>query len=329
MLQFHRQGLLASKRSYSVFFQPTPREYTIMNQKLSGLIAAPHTPFTEKGELNTSVVPLQAKHFRQTGVRGVFAGGTTGESLSLSHVERVRLIQRWSEVGNEHDLKVIAHVGGNSLPEAQELAAASEKSGVDAIAAFAPNFFRPADVPTLVEYCRLIASSAPNTPFYYYHIPSMTNVYLSMVEYLEHAVDAIPTLAGLKFTHSDLCEELECVNFHDRRFEVLHGFDETLIGGLSVGVTGAVGSTYNYAAPLYNSLIESFHNDDLERAKELQRQSAAMVRVIQKYGFMAGSKAIMSFFDVDCGPVRRPLVPLSSEQIDALRADLDAIGFFT
>ena len=299
-----------------------------MNQKISGLIAAPHTPFTVDGKLNAEVVEKQAAHFQRTGVVGVFVGGTTGESMSLAHHERLELIRRWSEIGNQFELTVIAHVGGNSLPEAQELASASEAAGADGIAACAPCFFRSSTISNLVEFCGLIAGAAPGTGFYFYHIPSMTHVDLPMVPFLESASKKIPTLAGLKFTHSDLCEEMECANFEDGRFDVLHGFDETLIGGLSAGVRGAVGSTYNYAAPLYNQLISAFANGELETARELQRKSARMVRVIQQHGFMAASKAIMSFFDIDCGPVRRPLDPMPADQIQSLRSDLEAIGFF-
>ncbi|MFC1757574.1 dihydrodipicolinate synthase family protein [Planctomycetota bacterium] len=299
-----------------------------MNQKISGLIAAPHTPFSIDGKLSLDTVAKQAEHFQRTGVVGAFVGGTTGESMSLAHAERLQLIRRWGEVGRQYGLKVIAHVGGNSLPETQELAAVSESVGVDGISACAPTFFRSTDVSNLVEFCRLIASAAPSTGFYFYHIPSMTHVDLPMIPFLELASQQISTLAGLKFTHSDLCEEMECLNFDGGKFDVLHGFDETLIGGLSAGVRGAVGSTYNYAAPLYNKLIKAFANGDMELARDLQRKSIQMVHVIQDHDFMAASKAIMSFFDVDCGPVRRPLEPMTNAQIGSLRSALESIGFF-
>ncbi|MCA9217915.1 MAG: dihydrodipicolinate synthase family protein [Planctomycetales bacterium] len=299
-----------------------------MSSKIRGLIAAPHTPFTSDGNLNLDMVDKQAAHFERTGVVGVFVGGTTGESLSLSHTERIQLIERWGAIGRNHNLRVIAHVGGNAVPEARELAKKSEDANVDGIAAMAPCFFRSASVANLVEFTRLIAEPAGSTPFYFYHIPSMTHVELPMVPYMETASKQIPTFAGLKFTHSDLCEELECASFEGGKYDVLHGFDETLVGGMAVGVRAAVGSTYNYAAPLYNTLMKAVENGDAETARSLQQKSAAMVRVIQRHGFMAGSKAIMSFFGVDCGPVRRPLESLLPAGIDALRADLETLGFF-
>jgi N-acetylneuraminate lyase len=55
------------------------------------LIAAPHTPLHENGELNPETVVRQAEHLRSTGVDGVFVGGSTGEGASLTSAERRRL----------------------------------------------------------------------------------------------------------------------------------------------------------------------------------------------------------------------------------------------
>ena len=66
--------------------------------KLTGLIAAPHTPMTLAGEVNLPVIEKQAELLLSEGVSGVFIGGTTGECHSLSVDERLKLAERWSEV---------------------------------------------------------------------------------------------------------------------------------------------------------------------------------------------------------------------------------------
>ena len=56
-----------------------------MNEtKLTGLTAAPHTPFHRDGTLNLTVVEIQAARLLEQGVKSVFIGGTTGESHSLA-----------------------------------------------------------------------------------------------------------------------------------------------------------------------------------------------------------------------------------------------------
>ena len=299
-----------------------------MTRQKPCLIAAPHTPLKSSFDLNLAMVDAQAERFASTGVKGVFPGGTTGESLSLSHEERSRLIQKWCESGKNSELEVIPHVGGNCIEEAKSLASCAERCGADGIGAMAPSFFPPESIELLVDFCAGVAAAAPSTDFYFYHIPSRTGVEFPMTEFLAIGSERIPTLAGLKFTHSDLMQEMLCVNYREEKFRILHGFDETLLAGLTVGAAGAVGSTYNFAAKLYLQIIDAFLAGDQESAIRLQRQSATIVRTMQKYGFMQASKAVMAILGIDCGPVRPPLKPIETSQVESLRRDLDSIAFF-
>jgi N-acetylneuraminate lyase len=299
-----------------------------MNSAMQGLIAAPHTPFAANGQLNLDAVERQASHFASAGLPGVFIGGTTGEALSLTCDERIRLTDRWISVGRDLGLKVIVHVGSNCLAEAQALAEHAQKDKADGIAAFAPCFFRPDSIDLLIDYCRAVAHSAPATDFFFYNIPSMTCVDLWMPEFLEKGAKQIPTLRGLKFSHGDIVQESECVRLAGGRFHILHGLDESLLAALSIGVRAAVGCTYNFAAPLYQSLIAAFDAGDLERARQLQERSVTIVRLLCEFGFLPSSKAVMELIGIDCGPVRAPLRPISANDKRSLKQRLERIGFF-
>ena len=76
-----------------------------------------------------------------------------------------------------------------------------------------------------------------------------------MLELLRKTDGHIPNLAGIKFTSTNLMSLQECLEFEDGRFNILFGCDEMLLSALALGVPGAVGSTYNYCAPLYHSII--------------------------------------------------------------------------
>ena len=300
-----------------------------MSDPLHGLIPACHTPFNSAGELNIGVIEKQAEHYVNTKVRGVFAGGTTGEGLSLSADERRTLAERWREVTRDTNLYLIVHVGDNSLPVAQELARQAEAIGADGIAALAPSYFKPPAVEDLVAFCQSIASAAPNTPFYYYDIPIMTDVVFQMSDFVTLAIELIPTFAGLKFTNGDFMQLQQIVNIAKaENKEVLFGFDEMLLAALALGVKGAVGSTYNFIAPLYKSVIEAFNAGDLDRARELQLKSVHFIGALVKNGFAASSKFAMSMLGIDCGPVRAPIRNLSDAQKVELRTELESLGFF-
>lgn len=101
-----------------------------------------------------------------------------------------------------------------------------------------------------------------------------------------------------------------------------------LLSGLAGGADGAVGSTYNFAAPLYRRVIAAFERGDVAEARRCQGEAVAMVNVLLSYRGHAGLKAAMGLRGLDCGPTRLPNVSLRPEEVESLRRDLDAVGFF-
>lgn len=293
--------------------------------RLTGLIAAPFTPMKENGDLNLPVVDRLADRLIQDGVKGAFVCGTTGESLSLTVDERKAVAEAWRRSCGDR-LKLIVHVGHTSEREAADLAAHAAKIGADAVGAMAPPFFRPPGVEELVDWCAGIAKAAPDLPFYYYHIPSMTGVAASMTEFLALAEDRIPNLAGIKFTSEDLMEYAACLRYKGGRFDILFGRDEILLSALALGAKGAVGSTYNYAAPIYHEVIRAFEAGDMEAAQAAQDESIRLVKAFSKYGGLAAQKAIMKWTGIDCGGVRLPLRDLPEGALVELRRAIEALG---
>ncbi len=171
---------------------------------LHGLVVAAHSPIHTDGSLNLAAVEKQAAHFLKHNLTTVFVAGTTGECHSLTLDERRVLAQRWSEVIRGTALKLVLHVGSNCLEDCRLFAAQAQAIGATAISAFAPSYFKPRDLDTLVDWCAGIASAAPEIPFYFYDIPALTGVSFSMLDFLAQGSTRIPTLAGLKFTNPDL-----------------------------------------------------------------------------------------------------------------------------
>ena len=56
-----------------------------------------------------------------------------------------------------------------------------------------------------------------------------------MPEFLDQAKSVIPNLAGIKFTHRNMMEMFQCLKAEEGKWDILHGFDEELLCGLSLG----------------------------------------------------------------------------------------------
>jgi N-acetylneuraminate lyase len=191
-----------------------------------------------------------------------------------------------------------------------------------------PSYFKPRSVDTLIECCREIASAAPGLPFYFYDIPGFTGVQLSMPEFLRTAPARIPTLAGLKFTNPDLISYQTCLRVDPAKFDLAWGLDECLLAALAVGAIGAVGSTYNFAAPIYHRLMEAFARGEMEAARAEQQRSLQLIDVLAGVGFMGAAKALMGMLGVPVGPARLPNTNLTAEQTRSLQTRLEQLGFF-
>lgn len=293
---------------------------------ITGLIAAPFTPFHPDGSLDTGPVGRQAARLIADGVAGAFVCGTTGEGPSLTTAERMELAGAWVDAARGR-LRIIVHVGHASIADARALAAHAQHIGAAAIGCLAPYFFKPQSVGDLVAFCGPIASAAPSLPFYYYHLPSITGVRLPMADFLAAAAGKIPNLAGIKYTHEDMLDFSACLRADGGRYDILFGRDEMLLAGLALGAKGAIGSTYNYMAPLYHRAMEAFARGDIAAARSAQARAADIITVMLRHGGLPAGKAMMAIAGIDCGPVRPPLHDLDATHRESLRLQLEPLGF--
>lgn len=295
--------------------------------KIEGLIAAPYTGFNPDGSLNLNIIESYATYLKQVNVAGVFVNGTTGEGVSLSTEERLHTAEEWIKYKDE-SFKVLIHVGHDSLKTAQQLAKYAQDLGADGIGAMAPPFMKTKTLADLIQFNAEIASAAEALPFYYYHIPSMTGAQYQMLDFLTLAHQEIPTISGIKFTHEDFMDMKLCVEFENQKYTILHGRDEILLAGLALGVKGAIGSTYNYLAPLYQRIVEAFSNGDIALANELQFKAIQFVQVLKKHGGgVCAGKSIMKLVGLDLGKPRLPNRALVGEEEQMLFADLGELDF--
>lgn len=297
---------------------------------LQGLIAAPFTPMKPDGSLNLSIIPPYYQLLKANGVTGAFICGSTGEGVSMTTAEKMVVAETWAEcTRHDSDFKVMTLLGGTSLADCKELAKHAQKTGLYGISFTAPFYFKPADVYMLAACCKEVAAAAPDMPFYYYHIPVLNGVGFNMIDLLQAVDGQIPNFAGIKYTHEDFMDFLSCLRFKNGKYDMLWGRDENMLSALVLGAKGAVGSTFNYAAPLYYQLMDAFSKGDMAGAQQLQQQSIDMIRLLGKYGGIATGKAYMKLIGLNCGEFRLPVKNMSSKQFELFQKDVAALLFDT
>ncbi|KAK3581811.1 hypothetical protein CHS0354_028818 [Potamilus streckersoni] len=294
--------------------------------KITGLIAAPFTPFDDKGEVDHSLFKKYADFLADTHFEYVFVNGTLAEGMSLTVAERKATAKAWVNCGKER-LKVIVHVGTNCLKDSQELAKHAEEIGAFAIAALTPSYHKPENEDCLVEYMAQLAAVAPNTPFYYYDINFATGVYINCSKFLKLAKERIPTLCGLKHSSREMPSAHGCTLVEEGKYQVLFGTDVQYLSCLVLGMSEVV------AAPvlgnLFHNIKKAFDNGDLETARSLQCKAQRLNEIKEKHG--GGINIAKSMFTIlsglEMGSVRLPLRGLTPDEKKRLETDLETAGF--
>ncbi len=298
-------------------------------EKIIGLIDAPFTPFHENGDLNLEPIEKYAAMLQKNGLQGVFINGSSGEGYMLTTEERMQLAERWLKVATK-GFKVIVHVGSCCLRESQKLAAHAQEIGAWGIGSMAPPFPKISRIEELVKYCEAIANSAPDLPFYYYHIPAFNGAFLPMLELLKAVDGRISNFAGIKYTFESLYEYNQCRLYKNGKYDMLHGQDETILPSLAQGgAQGGIGGTTNYNGRELVGIIEAWKNGDIETSREKQNFSQEVINVICRYrGNIVGGKRIMKLLGFDLGPNRVPFQNMTNEEEQQMKKELEAINFF-
>ncbi len=296
--------------------------------KVTGLVAATFTPLRADGQVDLERIPGLVSHLHGWDIAGLYINGTTGEGMALSVEERMATAEAYHKAA-QGKMKTLIQVGHENVPDAVALTKHAVSLGVDAVSATPPVYFKPSTIEHLLDYLEVVAGAAGNVPFYYYHIPAMTGVAIDACAFLEEAAKRLPNLAGVKYSHMDLATLQACVEHDSGRFDMLFGVDEMLLGAMAMGCRGAVGSTYNFAAPLYHRMIAAFESGDLETARLWQGRSIELVRLLGELcGGRLGLKPLMGLIGQDCGPHRLPNRDPQRGCVEELRVRLEALGFY-
>jgi len=300
---------------------------------VSGAVVGVYSPFAKDDALEVSVDTVQpyAELLSRVGASWAFVCGTVGESVSLTVEERKEIAESWVKHGHHHGIKVMVHVGADSIKDARALAAHAEQIGADAVAAMPPTFFRPKTNAQLVAHLKLLFGTAPSLPAFYYHNPAATFVTLDMAEFIEMADKELPTFQGVKYSDKDMKPFEAMLNYRSptrdgAAFDIIMGSGiDNLWQALELGGKGFIGNSHVFLdAP---QILKLYRQGKVSEAEAIKNQISARQKVFVPYGKLPAGKAIMAMMGVDVGPPRSPNQAISEADATALRNELAATGF--
>ncbi len=271
----------------------------------SGMYAALLTAFNKDGSINYEATGMLAERNIQKGLKGMYVAGSSGEAMMMSEEERVSLLEYVSRL-NKGRVTLIAHVGSTSTDAAIRMAKRAAELGYDAVSAVAPYYYSFSGEAIRGYYTDIL--NATDLPMLIYNFPA-SGGFDGMLSLVSEMIDN-EKLMGVKHTSVNLFE-LERFKHMKRPLTVFNGFDEMLIGGLSMGADGGIGSTYNFLQDDILAIYAAFKKGDLKKAMEVQEKVNRIIEAMIPFGVFAMEKAILTELGIPMGDCRKPFLPLS------------------
>jgi len=140
-------------------------------------------------------------------------------------------------------------------------------------------------------------------------------------------VAVAPRVRGIKDSSGDFMEVLEYIEKFPRNFTILNGADAYVLPALIMGAAGAISAYSNAFPELYVSLYDLFEKGDYQKAREVQFKINLIRRILRLHAqpFIQPVKEAMKMRSIPGGFVKRPLRPMTEQEIDDLRFRLEKL----
>lgn len=285
-------------------------------QSLHGIMPALITPQAEDGSVNATVLRELIDYHIDKAVDGFYVCGSTGEGIYMSVADRKLVTEICAEHINGR-VPFIVHTGTVAITDAIELAIHAQDHGAQAISSILPPTYRTSE--SIILYFKALAGAVPDLPF----LPYLLNPTINTVTLLEQVMDVVPSLAGTKYTGSNMYEFRELVKLGGGKWAMFSGMDEQCVFSKMMGSTGSIGSTLNYMPTPYKKIRDYCDNGQFAEAHALQMDVNEVTKVMIAHNFLGALKVVMTKLGFDCGQPRLPNLAIS----DATQASLfDALA---
>lgn len=285
--------------------------------KLGRLITAMVTPFDSKGNVDYKQAKKLALALLESGSDGLLVTGTTGESPTLTHEEKLRL---FSEVKSAVGKKgaIVAGTGSYNTKESIELTKEAERIGVDAALLVVPYYNKPTQQ-GLKEHFQAIAKSI-NLPCILYNVPSRTITNMSAETVIE--LSKIDNIVGLKEANGDLAHMAKILDGVKKTFLLYSGNDSDTFPIVCLGGYGVVSVASHLVGAQISDMISKTVDGKLAKAAAIHRNLLPLVNALFIVSNPVPIKYALNCVGFPVGKPRLPLTPPDEKSAATIEAVL-------
>ena len=277
-----------------------------MRTPFTGVGTALITPFTRDGSVDEAAVKRLARRQIDGGVHFLSPCGTTGEAPTLTHHDRLRVVELVVEEANGK-VPVLAGAGGYDTREVIELARDMERVGADGLLSVTPYYNKPTQE-GLYHHFKAISEGTP-LPIVLYNVPGRTGVNMSADTTIR--LSELRNIVAIK-EHPELPQMSMIISGAREDFIVLSGDDPVTVAAMAIGARGVVSVASNEAPAEMAQIVEMCEKGDFAAARKLHHWLLPLIQVNFVETNPLPCKAAMAAMGLIEENFRLPLVPPSA-----------------
>jgi 4-hydroxy-tetrahydrodipicolinate synthase len=314
---------------------------------MRGCATALVTPFHKDGSIDEACFRSLAERQIKGGVNLLVPCGTTGESVTMSEQERLRVIRLAVEVAHgkgsgepgslpsgrgklgslpssRRSGRVIAGTGSNNTAATIEFTRRVREAGADAALIVAPYYNKPTQEGMFAHFSE-IAKSVKGFPIVLYNVPSRTASNISAETTLRLA-EAHENIVATKEASGNYSQVMEILARRPRNFKVFSGDDATALPLIALGADGLVSVCSNEMPKETSRMVEKALDGAQTSARKLHYQLLPLMEANFIETSPAPCKYVMREMGLLEENLRLPLVPVTKPSRQKLSEAMVQVG---
>jgi 4-hydroxy-tetrahydrodipicolinate synthase len=286
-----------------------------IRDNLKGTGVALITPFKKDGSVDFENLQRLINFVIDGGVEYVVTLGTTGETPTLTHQEKLEIIEHcFSSVASR--VPVVIGIGGNDTKSILTDLETLPIEKAIAILSASPYYSKPSQEGIYQHYKTIAMATA--RPILLYNVPGRTGSNISSSTTLRLA-NEFENICGIKEASGDIVQCLEILRDKPQEFLVVSGDDNLAIAQIACGMRGVISVAANCFPKDFSNMINAALEDDFRTARSLNYKLLKGYELLFAENNPAGVKAFLTEMGLIENYLRLPLVPLSQDIHDKIK----------
>jgi len=286
----------------------------------AGSLVALITPFKD-GKVDEPKLRELVEFQIANGTDGLVPVGTTGEAVTLSEEEYVRVIRIVVETAAGR-VPVIAGTGTNDTAKVIQHNRQAKEAGADAVLVVTPYYNKPTQE-GLYRHYEAIASHT-DLPIVMYNVPGRTSV--NILPETVARLARLDNIVGIKEASGSMDQVSAIIAACGPAFDVLSGDDSLTLPILALGGKGIISVVANVTPQPVAEMVDAFVAGDLERARSLHYRLFDLCRAMFIETNPIPVKTAAAMLGLCSAELRLPLCAMSEANVAKLRQAMIAFG---